>query len=137
VVSLRAGQNTIEARAVDVGQNIATAKVEVNYPDDPPTISITSPRDRSSTSSSTITVKGTTKDDKGISHVYFRVNNGEWRQASKTCCARNRWGRCTSYCWDAWTASARLNFGWNTLEAKAVDVGSNVATASIKVFRTS
>ena len=122
-VTLSPGSNTIYAKAIDTSGNPSSqASVTVNYnpPDTTaPTVSISSPSNGQTFTTSTITVSGTASDNVGVSKVEVRVGSGSWVLASGT---------------TSWSKLVTLSPGSNTIYAKAIDTSGNPSSqASVTV----
>ncbi len=85
-----------------------------------PTLAITAPTANQRWSNAVFTVKGTAKDNAGVSNVWFQVKEGAWTNAS------------TGNNWTNWTAEVSLTPGTNVVKACAVDAaGNRSATNSV------
>ncbi|MEM4977003.1 MAG: Ig-like domain-containing protein, partial [Desulfurococcaceae archaeon] len=126
--NLAEGTHTIEVKAVDMAGNTATSTITVGVDVTPPTVSITSPQNGSTTSSNTVTVEWSGSDAlSGINHYEVRCYNSTWDSG---------WinvGTSTSYTF------ANLAGGDYTVEVRAYDNAGNAkvtyVTFSIGVFR--
>ncbi|MDT7780152.1 MAG: hypothetical protein QOC99_2664 [Acidobacteriota bacterium] len=127
-VSLSMGQNTFNVRADDNANNQTVKSVSVTrqLPPDtqPPTVSINTPADGSSTEATTITVSGAASDSgtnaSGVSQVTVNGQAATFNSQTGT-----------------WTISNfALAVGQNTITAVATDVVGNPSTpATVKVER--
>lgn len=84
-----------------------------------PTLVVLSPISGQRFSNRTITLRGRANDDAQLEEVLFRVNSGEWHSAAGTA---------------AWSATAELEQGANSLQAYAVNAaGIHSRTSSVRV----
>ena len=127
-VTLDLGPNTIYARANDTSGNSREVQVDdVSYvvggseDTTPPNVSIDSPSDGNTFTTTTITVSGTASDNEGVSRVEVKVDSGDWEDASGT---------------TSWSKIVTLIQGVNTIEVRAIDTTGNPSeTASVTVAR--
>jgi sugar lactone lactonase YvrE len=84
-----------------------------------PTLSITSPKNGSHVSNAVFTATGTAADNAQLATVWYRLNGGNWIQATNTA---------------NWTAGLALSSSANTLEAYAVDTFTNVSLTNSVAF---
>lgn len=123
-ITLIEGNNTIEARATDTSDNTANDSIMVKFsPQAPPDttspeIVIQAPTNGTVVAIDEVTVSGTASDDRGVSVVEARVNNGIWNTASGTI---------------SWSIKLSLMEGNNTLEVRAWDDAGNNAMDSVIV----
>ena len=123
-ITLSAGSNVITVRAYDAVNNSGSASVTVNYSvstdTTPPSVTITSPASNPyATTSSSITLQGTSYDAVGVSRVTYRVGGGAETAATGT---------------TLWSAGPiTLSAGGNVITVTAYDAANNAGTASITV----
>ncbi|MFZ3383799.1 MAG: PGF-pre-PGF domain-containing protein [Candidatus Methanoperedens sp.] len=119
---LTVGANIITARATDTSDNVQETSVTVTYaPSDvePPVIFITFPAEGHLFSVASITVSGIASDNKALSKVEAKVENGSWVSASGN---------------TSWTVSSmNLSVGSNMITAKATDNSNNKYETSVNV----
>jgi len=84
-----------------------------------PTIQITSPNDGYSTTSTSITINGTTSDNINISKVDVRVGSGTWINSTGT---------------TSWSVSVDLIEGTNIITARATDTSGNTKSTSVSII---
>jgi|GEM_PF-3094961 len=123
-ITLSPGSNTIYARVRDVLSRTATVHIHVAYRTSEtgkPSITITSPREGSTTTTSSVTVRGNAYDVSGITRVEIR-GPGDIR-----------WTNCSGT--TSWTGRALLLPGRNTIRVRATDGASqaNQAEATVNV----
>ena len=82
----------------------------------PPTVQISSPASQSIWASASVPLAGTAADNSGVSAVWLQVNGGAYVAASGT---------------TAWSGSALLVPGSNSIQALAFDLEGNVSTAAV------
>ena len=119
--TLDEGTNTIYARATDTSGNTQTTSITVSVvlPDSvKPTIVISNPSEGDTLTSTSITVKGTTSDNKGISKVEISDDGTNWIDTTGT---------------TSWSGTLTLNEGSNTIYARVTDTSGNTQTTSITV----
>ncbi len=125
-VTLAPGSYTIYAKAYDTSENpgedqVYNVKYTVEGSNDTtlPTVSIDSPSDRDAFTTTTITIRGTASDNKGVREVQVKVGSGNWMPAEGT---------------TVWTKTVTTSYGLHTIEVRAVDTtGLLSETASITV----
>jgi len=83
-----------------------------------PSITITEPVESEIFTSDSIYVNGTAMDNKDISKVEVKINDGNWMQATGT---------------SAWSIEVILGEGQNAIQAKAIDTSDNEATDVVNV----
>jgi sugar lactone lactonase YvrE len=84
-----------------------------------PTLVITSPQNGSHVSNAVFTATGTAADNGQLATVFYRLNGGNWIQATNT---------------SNWTAGLALSGSANTLEAYAMDTFTNVSITNSVAF---
>ncbi|MGO8674989.1 MAG: Ig-like domain-containing protein [Limisphaerales bacterium] len=88
-----------------------------------PVLIITYPTVNLSVTNPVITVSGKASDKTGVTNVFYQVNGTGWTQAA------------TTNGWTNWTARVTLtNLGANTLQAFAVDAGTNYSLTNTVKF---
>jgi hypothetical protein len=115
------GPSVIYARATDTSNNTNTTSVDVRVelPDTaPPYVVITSPIDGSRLTSRTVNVTGTAGDNKGIRGIVLSLDNTTWVNASGM---------------ENWSGAVELDYGNNTISARAEDTSGNLNTTSVTV----
>lgn len=120
------GAHAWTARAYDAAGNVSTSSVvtlTVSIDATSPTVTITSPANGATLTTSTTTVSGTASDPgspaSGLNVVQVRVNGGSWSNATGT---------------TSWSRSVALSPCGNTIEARSLDKAANYSTnASIFV----
>ncbi len=121
-VTLASGSNTIYARATDTSGNTKETTVAVTYnvPDTTkPIISITSPTNKQTFTTASVTVKGKASDNVGLSKVEVKVGSfGAWQTATGT---------------KSWSKPVTLAYGFNFIYVKATDTSGNTEETSITV----
>ncbi|MFW3146871.1 MAG: Ig-like domain-containing protein [Thermoplasmatota archaeon] len=111
--------DTLSARADCNLGGSGTGSATASAPDTtPPAVQITSPSNNSEVTTSAITVSGTASDNKELSKVQVKVNDGQWGDAT---------GKAS------WTRQVTLAEGSNIIHARAIDASDNEAEASINV----
>jgi hypothetical protein len=85
----------------------------------PPSDSITFPTNTQRWSNSTITVKGTSRDNVQVANVFYQINGGAWTPATPT-----------NNSWSNWTARLTLTQSGNTLRTYAQDTAGNNSTTN-------
>ena len=118
---LSAGANSIHARSFDnAAWESAHVSIIVYYDPEAPTVTIDSPTDGETFTTTPIEVSGTASDVwSGVSRVEVRVNGGLWDAASGT---------------SSWSLSVALDPGSDLIEARAWDhAGSPSTIASVSV----
>jgi RHS repeat-associated protein len=126
--TLSIGTTTINVQATDVAGNVSNAQVTITrepVPDTtPPTITIASPANNSTTQAETISVSGTVTDTGGTTPsgvASIAVNDVPATFDSAT----GNWN----------FASVALNIGTNTITVIATDTAGNIATSVVTVTR--
>ncbi len=87
----------------------------------PPSITLDSPSNGQTVTSSTITVSGSASDNVAISKVEVKVGAGAWQLATGT---------------TSWSTSVTLTSGSNIIAARAIDTLGNIIEASVTVTYT-
>lgn len=125
-VTLVEGNNTLEARATDTSDNTKNTSILVKYnpaaqPDTTaPILTIQNPDNGTVVANDEVTVSGTAYDDRGVSLIQGRVNNGTWNVATGT---------------TVWSIKLPLMEGNNTIDIWAGDdAGNNVTETIIIVY---
>jgi parallel beta-helix repeat protein len=120
---LEDGAHTIVARGTDRGGNVGDVTLQttiVNAPSPdttPPTVTIESPAS-GTTLTGTVTVSGTANDDRGISGIEIRVDEGSYSAVTR------------STTWSATVDTAGVADGAHTIAVRALDQAGNVGSAS-------
>lgn len=111
------GENVIVITALDAAGNSGTDTITVTHYVDTtdPTVSITSPTEGSATSSTAVTVTWTGSDNVGVTGFQYRIDDGDWSAASL----------------DHSHTFSGLSQGPHTVDVRAIDGRSNIATASV------
>jgi subtilisin family serine protease len=121
------GPHTLKAKAYDTSNNTAESNlitVNVNNPTldkSPPTVKISSPRNRALVSGTT-QIKVTASDDTGIAKIEIYIDNNLVATGTAT--------ETLSFQWNTKTAKN----GWHTITAKAYDLTGKTTTATISVY---
>ena len=112
IVTLDLGKNTIYARANDTSGNSREVYVDnVSYSVEgssdttPPNVSIESPSDGATFTTTTITINGNASDNKGVRKVQVNIGEG-WMGANGT---------------TKWSKIVTMSYGMHTIEVIAVD----------------
>lgn len=125
--TLKQGANTIQVTATDNQGATGKATITITYTpptpgtNQPPTVTISSPQNGSTSTDNTINVIGTATDDGTISKVEYSVNGGAIGLASGT---------------DNFSFPATLNSGANTIQVTATDDKGATGQTTISVTYT-
>jgi hypothetical protein len=99
--------------------------LQVNFADvTKPTNTISSPTNGQRFSTAVYTVKGTAKDNAGVTGVWYQLNTNAWSPAAST------------NSWTNWTATVGLIRGTNVVRAYAVDGSGNLSLTNSVTFVT-
>ena len=114
----------LSAVAVDeFGQSVTSSVIAVRVfiPEStPPTLTITrSPPNFAHLTSPSIVLAGTARDNFGLDHIEFQVNNSPFEPASGT---------------NSWTALVPLTAGLNTVRVRSVDLAGNTSALATRFF---
>jgi len=121
------GEHTVEVRGVDKAGNIGSGyyadSVSFTVDTNPPTVSITSPKEGEPIGSSSVTVEWTGRDNLTSVNYFVRVDNGTWKEGG----------------WYNEHTFTGLSDGNHTTEVVAMDEGGNAArdTVTFRVDTTS
>jgi type 1 glutamine amidotransferase len=128
VSGLEPGSNTLVVSAYDNNETRSSVSLNLTYtPNTPPTVSIASPSNGSSVTSSTLTVTGSASDDKGVSRLTYQLNGGAEQNLSITA------GASVSFSFNL----SGLREGSNTLLVNAYDAANARGSASVSVTYSS
>ncbi len=120
-VTLAQGNHTAKATVTNLANDIAMATVSFIIDTTPPSISIVSPANNATLTTTNVQINGTASDANGISSVAVSVDNGS---ASATGFDANT---------GKWTIQTTLTNGMHTIKATATDMAGNKASTSITV----
>ncbi|WP_157202565.1 Ig-like domain-containing protein [Calidithermus chliarophilus] len=127
VAGLKPGDNLLTVSAYDAAGNFGTATVQVNRGNGgdaiKPVVSISSPANGATLSSSSVTVQGRATDNRAVSRLTYRLNGGPEQSLSISKSASVDF---------SFTASG-LVAGGNTLTVNAYDAAGNVGSSSVGV----
>ena len=113
-VALTPGLNSIKAIVYDdQGVNSSQVVRTVTYDGTPPTVAITTPASAGTIVNLPSLAFAGTADDINLTAVYWRCNGGAWTLASGT---------------SAWSGTANLIVGVNTIEVQSKDAANNLST---------
>ena len=117
------GTYTIRLQVRDTGELTDTTTGQVDVASAPadttnPTITISSPADGATLTSTSVTVTGTASDDVAVEKVELSTDGTNWVPATGTA---------------SWSGTLTLIEGQNTIYARATDTSGNTATVSIAV----
>ena len=98
-----------------------TSGVPINYNQEssdlqPPVVTISSPTNNSTTSSASLAIKGTAKDNFAVDVVTYSLNGAPWQTATGT---------------TSWSFSIVPTNGSNTLQVRAVDSSRNISATQV------
>jgi hypothetical protein len=120
---LQLGVNVITVTATDAAGNVAGDRVIISADGRAPTIAISSPAANSVIKAETVTLAGTSSDDRGVTEVSWSNNRGGSGRATGT---------------TSWSvANAPLQPGSNVFTVTAVDGVGNRTAATVSVTRDS
>ncbi len=118
-ITLANGTNTVSVVGTDGSRNSTTSLLRLILDTTRPVVAITSPAANQRWSNSVFTVKGTAKDNLGVTNVWYQ-NGGVWKAASST------------NAWTNWTGDASLAAGTNIVSAYSEDwLGNRSMTNSV------
>ncbi len=112
------GTYSVEVRNL-AGSTNAWATLNVVPETVPPKLNLTAPLTGQRVSNAVFTVTGTASDNAGVSNVWFKLNAGDWAQATGT---------------TSWSANAALQPGTNVVRAFAQDTSGNFSTTNSATF---
>jgi hypothetical protein len=119
---LKPGANTVTVFAYDADGNRGSSTVTVNYGSNtPPSVSITQPTNGTSTTSTSLTVTGSARDDDRVTRLTYQLNGGAEQNVSITS------GASVPFSFNA----SGFREGSNTLTVNAYDAAGAKGSASV------
>ena len=88
------------------------------------TLTLTNPTANARLTTAVVTVKGTAKDNAGVTGVWYQLNTNDWGLAA------------TTNVWTNWTATVGLIQGTNVVRAYAIDRSANPSLTNSVTFTT-